>query len=311
MAENVVRSEANRPARARMSTVRRQEFLAGLLLAAPALILLITFMIVPSLMSVSLSFTNQRLVGPLTPSFVGLDNFRRLLEDDTFWQSLRNNLYFTGVVVPLQSAFALFLAILTNQKVRGVNFFRTIYFSPIATTMVVVAIIWTLLFNTQGLINSALSGLTAGAAPQFNWLDDPRLAMPAVIIMSIWQSVGFQMVIFLAGLQEIPDYLYEAAKVDGATAVQRFFYITIPSLRNTIIFVLVSTTILSFRLFTQVEVMTQGGPRGATNTMVRHMIETGFGRLQIGYASAISVAFLVIVLGVSILQRRLIPAERM
>lgn len=300
------------PARRRGGNVmRRQEELTGWLMAAPALLLLAVFLLAPALMSLGLSFTDQRLIQAQPTQFVGLRNFQRLLSDRAFLQSLGNNFYFTLVVVPVQCCFALFLAMLTNQKIRGVNFFRTAYFSPIATTMVVVAIIWTLLFNPAGIINSALSAVSFGSIAPLRWLSDPKLAMPAILIMSIWQSVGFQMVIFLAGLQEIPVALYEAARVDGASRIQQFFYVTLPQLRNTLVFVIVTTTILSFRLYTQVEVMTQGGPRGATNTMVRYMVETGFGKLQIGYSSAISVVFLLIVLAVSLLQRRFVTSERM
>jgi len=295
-----------------MGQLRRQEELTGWLLAAPALILLTVFLIVPALMAFGLSFSDQRLLpGPQPTQFVGLRNYLRLFSDGAFLQALRNNLYFTIVVVPLQCALALGLALLTNQRIRGANLFRTIYFSPIATTMVVVAIVWTLLFNPNGMINAFLSWISLGAIPPVRWLAETWSAMPAVIIMSIWQSVGFQMVIFLAGLQEIPESLHEAASIDGANRWQQFIYVTIPQLRNTLVFVVVTTTILSFRLYTQVEVMTQGGPRGSTNTMVRQMIETGFGRLQTGYASAIAVVFLLIVLAVSLIQRRFITSERM
>jgi multiple sugar transport system permease protein len=295
-----------------VSLMRREEELTGWLLAAPALLLLGLFLFAPAIMALALSFTDQRLLpGPQPTQFVGMRNYLRLLEDDAFLQALRNNLYFTVVVVPLQCALALGLALLTNQKIRGANFFRTVYFSPIATTMVVVAIVWTLLFNPEGMINAFLGWISFGAIPPVRWLSETWSAMPAVMIMSIWQSVGFQMVIFLAGLQEIPESLHEAAAIDGANRWQQFIYVTIPQLRNTLVFVIVTTTILSFRLYTQVEVMTKGGPLGSTNTMVRHMIETGFGRLQTGYASAIAVVFLLIVLAVSLLQRRFITSERM
>lgn len=299
-------------ARRALGQVRRQEELTGWLLALPALVLLGVFLIAPAVMAFWLSFTDQRLLpGPQPAQFVGLRNYLRLLADSSFLQALRNNLYFTVVVVPLQCGLALALALLTNQKIRGANFFRTVYFSPIATTMVVVAIVWTLLFNPGGMINAFLGWASFGAIPPVRWLVETWSAMPAIIIMSIWQSVGFQMVIFLAGLQEIPESLHEAAAIDGANRWQQFFYVTIPQLRNTIVFVVVTTTILSFRLYTQVEVMTQGGPRGSTNTMVRHMVETGFARLQTGYASAIAVIFLLIVLAVSLVQRRFITSERM
>jgi len=307
-----VHGKATVAAPQQLSALRRQEERTGWLMATPAFLLLGVFLLVPAIMALGLSFSDQRLLpGPQPTQFVGLRNYVRLVSDTTFLRALRNNLYFTAVVVPLQCVFALFLALLTNQKVRGTILFRTIYFSPIATTMVVVAIVWTLLFNPDGIINSFLRLVSLGTISEVRWLQDPNLAMPAVMIMSIWQSVGFQMVIFLAGLQEIPESLYEAGALDGANAWQQFRFITLPQLRNTIVFVVVTTTILSFRLYTQVEVMTQGGPNGATNTMVRQMIETGFGKLQIGSASTIAVVFLAIVLTVSLVQRRFITSERM
>jgi multiple sugar transport system permease protein len=284
----------------------------GWLFSAPALILLAVFLAAPFLMAVGLSFTDQRLIpNPNLPTrFVGLRNYLRLLEDEAFLRGLLNNFYFTVVVVPLQTGLALFLAILVNQKLRGMNVFRTIYFSPVVTTMVVVAIVWTFLYNPSGLINSVIQTLSFGRLGPYRWLQNTKLVFPAIMVLSIWQGAGFQMVIFLAGLQDIPQYLYEAAEVDGASIIQQFLHITLPQLRNTTIFVVVSTTILAFKLFTQVEVMTQGGPQNASMTTVVHLVHQGWGNLRVGYASAISIVFFLIVLGVSILQRRLLPEER-
>jgi multiple sugar transport system permease protein len=225
-------------------------------------------------------------------------------------RGLLNNFYFAIVVVPLQTGLALFLALLVNQKLKGMNVFRTIYFSPVVTTMVVVAIIWTFLYNPDGLINAVIETVTFGALGPFNWLQNTKLVFPAIMVLSIWQGAGFQMVIFLAGLQDIPDYLYEAAEVDGANTLQQFFFITLPQLRNTTIFVVVNTTILAFKLFTQVEVMTQGGPQNASMTTVVHLVQEGWGNLRVGYAAAISIVFFLVVLGVSIIQRRFLPTER-
>jgi multiple sugar transport system permease protein len=284
----------------------------GWLFSAPALILLAVFLAAPFLMAVGLSFTDQRLIpNPNLPTqFVGLRNYMRLLEDEAFLRGLLNNFYFAAVVVPLQTGLALFLAILVNQKLKGMNVFRTIYFSPVVTTMVVVAIVWTFLYNPEGLVNTVIQTISFGNLGPFRWLQNTKLVFPAIMVLSIWQGAGFQMVIFLAGLQDIPEYLYEAAEVDGANIIQQFFNITLPQLRNTTIFVVVSTTILAFKLFTQVEVMTQGGPQNASMTTVVHLVHQGWGNLRVGYASAISIVFFLIVLGVSILQRRLLPEER-
>lgn len=294
-----------------LTHMQRMEERTGWLMVAPSLILLFVFMVVPAILSFTLAFTNQRLVpGPLPTRFVGFDNFIRLVHDKTFWQALGNNFYFTAAVVPLQCGLALLLAMLVNQKMAGMNVFRTVYFSPIAMTMAIVCIIWVLLLNPAGMINLILNRLTFGLVGELKWLADTRLAMPAILLVSIWASVGFQMVIFLAGLQDIRLELYEAAMLDGANAWQKFRYVTLPQLRNTTVFVLLTTTILAFRLFTQVEVITHGGPQGATNTVVRYMVETGYRMSRIGYASTITIVFLGIVLLISLLQQWIFPAER-
>jgi len=214
-------------------------------------------------------------------------------------------------VVPVQSALALGMAMLVNQRVRGSMVFRTIYFSPVVTTMVVVSAIWFLLYNPdEGFINAFLGALTFGLIPTIEWLQDPRFALIAIGILSVWQGVGFQMVIFLAGLQEIPEQLYEAARIDGATRGQSFRHITLPSLRNTTIFVVISTTILAFRLYDQVKIMTQGGPQDATQTVVYQIERIGFSQLRVGYASALTVVFFLIVLAIALLQRRFMREER-
>jgi len=243
--------------------------------------------------------------------FVVFRNFVRLLTDESFHRALLNNFLFAAVVVPLQTSFALLLAILVNQKLRLVNVFRTVYFSPVVTTMVVVAIVWSFLYNPgEGFINAFIQTISFGRLGPYNWLTSPRLAFPAIMLVSIWQGVGFQMVIYLAGLQDIPDELYEAAQVDGANRWQQFWTITLPQLRNTTIFVVIATTILAFKLFDQVWVMTKGGPQEATMTTMIMVYREGFKQLRVGYASAISVAFFLIVLGVSLLQRVFLREER-
>lgn len=295
----------------RRATADRGEALTAWLMSAPALILLLMFMVVPFGLAVTLAFTNQRLIpGPLPTAFIGLRNFARILEDPIFWRSLLNNLVFALVVVPVQSSFALFLALLVNGRRRFVTAFRALYFLPTVTTMVVVAVIWTFLLSRDGLVNAVLRAVSFGGLGSYRWLEDPHLALPAIIMVSVWQGVGFQMVIYLAGLQDIPAERYEAAQIDGATSWQQFWYVTLPGLRNTHIFVLVTTTILAFKLFTQVEVMTQGGPLYATQTIVRYLFQSGFKELKVGYASAMSVLFVGIVLAISLTQRWLIREER-
>jgi multiple sugar transport system permease protein len=298
--------------RRRLDALGRGEALTGWIFSAPAIILLIVFLVIPFFMAIGLAFTDQRLVpNPNLPTrIVGLRNFVRLVEDEAFLRGLLNNFYFVVVVVPLQTSFALLLAVLINQNIQGRNVYRTIYFAPVVTSMVVVAIVWTFLYNPAGLINAFIQTISFGQLGPFNWLLNTKLVFPSIMLLSIWQGVGFQMVIFLAGLQEIPGEVYEAAEVDGANKLQQFFNITIPQLRNTIIFVVVATTILAFKLFDQVKVMTDGGPQNASMTTMLYAIDQGWGQLKVGYASAITVVFFVIVLVVSLFQRRFLREER-
>jgi multiple sugar transport system permease protein len=301
------------PKKPEKSVRRYKENLMAWAFSAPAIILLIIFLVVPFVISIGLAFTDQRLIpNPNLPTqFIGLRNFSRLIEDEAFIRGLLNNFYFVVVVVPIQTTFALLLAILVNQKLRGTNIFRTIYFSPVVTSMVVVSIVWTFLYNPgDGLINSFIHFLTFGRVEGFNWLQNTKLVFPAIMLMSIWQGVGFQMVIFLAGLQEIPNDIYEAADVDGATKLQQFVYVTLPQLRNTTIFVVLATTILAFKLFDQVKVMTNGGPQNASMTTMLFVIQQGWGELKVGYASAASLIFFLIVLAISLLQRSILQEER-
>lgn len=300
-----------RPAR-RFVSQRHKESLTGWAFAFPAVALLLIFLIIPFFLAVYFSFTNQSLLpGPIPTIFVGLRNFLRLLSDGTFHRALLNNLIFVIVVVPVQTAFALFLALLTNQKIRGILVFRTIYFSPVVTMMAVVSVLWSFLYNpSQGLINQFLSVISFGHIHDIQWLGDVHLALPAIMIMSVWQGVGFQMMIFLAGLQGISESLYEAAHIDGAGWWQRFLQVTLPQLRNTTIFVVISTTILAFKLYTQVAIMTQGGPSNATITSVYYLVQQGFNNLSVGYGAAIAVIFFLIVLVISIMQRIFIKEER-
>lgn len=276
------------------------------LMSSPALLLLLLFMGIPILLTFALSFTNVRLVSPNPPSFVGLDNFvRAFSQDPTFIRSLTNTLLFAVVVVPCQSGLALMLALLVNAKVRGVTAFRTLIFMPVVTSMVVVSILWSFFYKTDGLINSMLSTITGGGWTAVAWLNNPGTAMPAIILLSIWQAVGLHMVIWLAGLQMIDPALYEAAALDGVNAWQRFRYITWPGLHSTMVFILVTITIAALGLFVQIDVMTQGGPQDATSTLVYHAVRKGYREHDMGYGSAISLIFFILVLLISLVQRRL------
>ncbi|MDT0164558.1 sugar ABC transporter permease [Actinotalea sp. AC32] len=273
-------------------------------MVSPATILLVLFLIVPVLLAFGLSFTNARLISPNPPRFVGLDNFvRAFTADPTFVRSLVNTFVFAGVVVPLQSALALFMAILVNQKLRGVTWFRVIFFVPVVTSIVVISVLWDFMYQRDGLVNSILDTLTFGAVQGTNWLGNTDTALGAIIVLSIWQAVGFHMIIWLSGLQTIPEELYEAARMDGASAWQQFKSVTWPGLRSTMVFILVTITIQALGLFVQIDVMTQGGPLDSTTTLVYHAVQQGYRRQETGYGAAISLIFFVIVLVVALIQR--------
>jgi multiple sugar transport system permease protein len=272
------------------------------LMLVPAGVLLITFLIIPIILTFILAFTNARLISPRPATFVGVDNFIRLFQDETFWASLRNTVVFAVVIVPVQSAIALGLAVLVNKKMRGINFFRTVYFLPVVTSIVVVSMLWLFMYQPNGLINAVLARFGIQGP---DWLGNPNTALFAIIVLSIWQACGMHMIIWLSGLQTIPGELYEAAEIDGATKWQQFQHVTWPGLRPTAVFILITITIAAFSLFAQVNLMTQGGPLDATTTLVFMAVRVGFQQQQTGYASAISLVFFALVLIVTLINRYL------
>jgi multiple sugar transport system permease protein len=242
----------------------------------------------------------------LTAVPVGQDRLEILAGDPVFIRSLINTIVFALIVVPLQGAFGLLLALVINQRTRGVNLFRTIYFVPVVMSMVVISILWKIMYDGQhGLVNTILGTVTFGLVKPIDWLGNPSTSLLAVMIMSIWQGVGFHMIIWLSGLQTIPGQLYEAAALDGAGRVDQFKHVTWPGLRNTSIFVLITITIAAFGLFTQIDVMTRGGPLDSTTTVIYQAVLNGFRAQDIGYGSAITVVFFAMVLVVTLIQRRL------
>ncbi len=286
--------------RRRLAGSSKRASTVAMLMLLPAAVLIITFLLVPIGLTFALAFTNARLISPEPAQFVGFDNFVNLFSDDTFWASLRNTIIFTIVIVPLQSGLALVLALLVNTKTRGTNFFRTVYFLPVVTSIVVVSMLWLFLYQPNGLINVLLAKVGIQGP---DWLNDPHTALIAIILMSAWQAMGFHMIIWLAGLQTIPEELYEAAALDGASRRQQFANVTWPGLRQTRTFILITITIAAFGLFSQVNIMTQGGPLNSTTTLVFQAVHSGFQQQQTGYASSISLVFFVLVLVVTLIQR--------
>ena len=292
-----------RPARGRFAA----RIGVGWWFVAPALIVIVIFFFVPVLAAFLLSFTDYDIYAVASfdnARFIGLANYAALLADPTFWKALGNTFYFALVGGPLTIAVSLGAALLINARlIRFKSLFRTIYFAPVVTTLVAVAVVWRYLYHPRfGLLNYGLGFL--GVDP-INWLGDPRWAMPAIILLAVWKNFGYNMVVFIAGLQSIPAELYEAAELDGASAWQRFRNVTLPMLGPTFLFVTVITMIGYFQLFAEPYVMTQGGPLQATTSVVLLMYEQGFRWWNMGYAAAIAFVLFLIILAVTLLQLRL------
>jgi len=272
---------------------------------APALAGLLLFVVAPFGLAVALSFTDLRLGSPLPVGWEGLEQYVRVFGSSTFRRAIGNNLYFTAVVVPVQTALALASAILLHQGLRGTAFARVALLLPVVFPMALIAVVWELLYapGAGGPVNAFLDGLTLGAWTPRDFLRDPALAMPAIIALSIWQGMGFQMVILAAGLQAIPERHYQAARLDGAGAWSRFRHVTLPGLRNPLVLVVVVTSILSFRLFDQVRILTRGGPQDRTTTVMYEAVTAAFDRQQIARSAAMSVVLFLIVVGVTVAGR--------
>ena len=283
---------------------KRDERVAAYIFIAPAVILLIAFLVVPMIYTVYFSGFKYQIMRPDAMKFIGFENYQKLFSDKNFWLALKNTVYFTVIVVPCQCVLALALALLVSKKFRGVAIFRTMYFAPQLTSMVVISVLWSVLYNANpntGLINSILVSL--GMSP-IKFLSDANTAMNSIIFMSAWQGAGYQMMIFLAGLQGIPRDQYEAASVDGATKFKQFLYITLPGLKGTIKYVIMITMIQAMKLFTQPYIMTQGGPKNSTKTLVYYIYTQGFQKGNFGYACSIAAVFFVIVVCMSMAMKK-------
>ncbi|MBD3337009.1 MAG: ABC transporter permease subunit [Candidatus Eisenbacteria bacterium] len=266
--------------------------------------LLALFFAAPVLAGLLLSLTDfdiYAIASPESARFVGLSNYLQVLKSPAFWGALRNTLYFVLVGGPLTVAVALGAALLLNApRVRLRSLFRTVYFAPVVTTLVAVAIVWRYIYHPRyGLLDYVLQAVSL---PAIDWLGDPQWAMPAIILMAVWKNFGYSMLIFIAGLQSIPDELYEAALIDGANAWQRFRHVTLPGLAPTFLFISVITMIGYFQLFAEPYVMTQGGPLGSTRSLVLLMYEEGFRWWRMGIASTIAVLLLLITLAGTLVQ---------
>jgi len=278
---------------------RKTGWLALFLL--PGLTGLLVFTILPILASLVLTFYAWDLLTP--PQFIGVQNYVRLFGDQKFWAALLHTLSFIAGYVPLVVVSALGMALALNVSLRGIGVIRTVFFFPVVSSWVAVALLWSWLFNPRfGLINYLLSlvGITGPG-----WLFDPAWAMPAIIVTSVWKDLGFVLVLFLAGLQAIPNDYYEAAALDGAGHFARFRFVTLPLLAPTTFFVMIISLINSFQVFDQVWVMTEGGPAGATSVLVEQIVRHAFSYGEMGYAAAISWVLFALVLSATLVQFRL------
>jgi len=274
----------------------RREAITGYLFIAPAVLGFLLWTAGPMVASIWLATTDWDLIRAPRP--VGLANVARLLADDLFWASLRATAYYTAVHVPLALGLAFLLALLMNVPVRGIGFFRTVYYLPTMVPAVANALLWVWIFNSEfGLLNMALGAV---GLPKVAWLQDSDWAMPALIVMSLW-TLGATMVIYLAGLQGVPQHLYEAAEIDGAGALARFRHVTVPMLSPIIFFNLILQIIGSFQVFTTGYIMTRGGPDNATLFYVLYLFQNAFQYFKMGYAAALAWVLFFIVLALSLL----------
>ncbi len=278
----------------------------------PACVLLIIFMVAPFFSAFGLSLSNQKLIpNPMVPAkFIGFRNYIQIFKDISFWQAFKNVILFTLMVIPLQCGFALLMANALNRVRFIKSFLRSMFFLPYITPMVIVAVIWKSIYQyPDGIANLALKVCTLGFGKPLDWLGNKNSALIAITLLSAWQAFGFQMIVYLGALQSIPSSLYEAANIDGANSRQIFFNITWPALKETNTLVLIITTIQALKLFTQVNIMTKGGPNGATNTLVHYIYQSGFTGQKIGYASAASVILFLLILVIFLVQNKLLRGK--
>jgi multiple sugar transport system permease protein len=285
----------DRPARRRRRSER-----VGWLFILPATAHLLLFALVPIGFSLYLSFHEWSSPSFLGAPFVGFDNYISLFSDDPFWHAMWNTAYYTVLSVPIGMAVSLALAVAVNQKLRGMNVFRAVFFMPVITSWVAVSVIWiTLLSPDAGLVNYLFDVLHL---PAQNWLDDPHAAMFAIVLINTWKTAGFSMVIWLAGLQAVPRELLEAASIDGAGKWRQFRSVTLPLLAPTTIFLVITGVIGGFQVFTPMYVITEGGPLGSTDVAVYHIYQRAFEEFSMGYASAQAWVLFAVIFVVTLVQ---------
>jgi len=272
---------------------------------APYVVHFLVFISFPVIFSFVLMFHEWNIISPM--EYVGLNNFYRLINDSVFFKSLLNTIIFLVIHIPLQIIVALFFAVMLNQKVRFIGFFRAAYFLPVIVSGVVVTILWQQLYGYEtGLLNRIL--MSAGL-DKVSWLVNPHLAMPSIALMATWKNVGLYIVLFLVGLQTVPGHLYESAEIEGANAWQKFYHITLPMINPTLFLVVILSTIGGFSLFIEPYVMTGGGPLNSTISAVLYIYKQGFFYYHMGYAATLGFFFAGIILLVIVLQKKFVEKE--
>ena len=274
----------------------------GYLMSLPYVVYFLIFLAFPLIFAFVLIFHKWDIITPM--EYIGLDNFVRMFSDIKFFRALLNTIIFLVIHIPLQIAIALLLAVFLNKKIMMRGLFRAIYFMPVVVSGVVITIVWQQLYAFEtGAINLLLNKI---GLPKLGWLTNPDLAMPSIAFMATWKNVGLYIVLFLVGLQSIPKYLYEAADIDGASEVQKFFHITLPSLNNTMVLVVILSTIGGFSLFVEPFVMTGGGPMNRTLSAMLYIYNQAFYFGHMGYAAALGFFFAAIVMIVILIQRKIV-----
>ena len=294
----------------RMNRRKWRDAAAGYLFMAPTLLVIGVFLFVPIVYALYLSLHKVQLLGGTSYRFIGIDNFLRMASDSRMWTALYNTFEYALIVVPLQTALAVVLASVLNSKIRGKNVFRVMYFIPTVTSSAVLTLIFMWIFKTDGLLNDFLAWF---GIPGYNWLGDPKVALKGIMLMNIWSTAPYYMVIYLAALQDIPDSLYEAADIDGARTLRKFWHITLPLLKPVTFFVVTMGIIGTFQLFDQAYIFSNGsgGPNNSTLTVVLLVYQYAFKNLDMGYAAALAVILAAVIMTITVVQRRLFGEEKL
>jgi multiple sugar transport system permease protein len=286
-----------------------REAISGYSFMAPTILVLGTFVIIPIIYAIFLAFHKVRILGELSYRFIGLKSFYRMLEDERVWIALKNTAEYVAIVVPIQTILALILALILNSQIKGKNGFRIIFFLPTVTSSAVLTLIFMWIYNSNGLLNNFLAFL---GLPTYNWLGDPTVALKSIMLMNIWSTAPFFMVIYLAALQEIPASLYEAATIDGANKFDQFISITLPLLKPVTFFIVVMGVIGTFQLFDQSYIFSagSGGPNNSTLTVVLLIYQYAFKSLDMGYAAALALMLAAVIMVTTLIQRRFFKEEK-